>query len=78
MEAEVYNIWYDPNEVDADNRTQVLRAWARPGLEIAIGDTILLGDDELDPVPARILSFDADTGILTVELLSDATHIAVA
>lgn len=73
-----YDLWYDPNEVDAKNHTPVLRAWARPALEITIGKIILAGDDELEPVPARILAYDHDRGIITIELLFDTSRIAVA
>ena len=73
-----YDVSYDPNEVDADNQAPVLRDWARAGLEITIGRTILAGDDELEPVPARILAYNDNTGIITIELLLGGTHSAVA
>ena len=73
-----YDVWYDPNEIDADNRAHLLRSWARPDLDITCGRVILLGDDELEPVPARIVSFDDTTGIITVEILYDQRASAVA
>ncbi|MFN0027107.1 MAG: hypothetical protein ACKV2O_07985 [Acidimicrobiales bacterium] len=73
-----YDVWYDPNEVDANNHASVLRDWARADLEITIGRVILAGDDELEPVPARILAYNDNTGIITIELLLGTTRIAVA
>ena len=78
METGSYDVWYDPNEVDAKNHAPVLRDWARADLEITIGRVILAGDDELEPVPARILAYNDNTGIITIELLLGTTRSAVA
>ena len=78
MASSDYDVWYDPNEVDANNHAPVLHDWARPGLKITIGRTILAGDDELEPVPARILAYNDNTGIITIELLLTSAHSAVA
>jgi hypothetical protein len=53
MKIQPYDVWYDPNEIDDTNHAQVLRACARPNLEITFGKIVLLGDDEQAPVPAR-------------------------
>jgi hypothetical protein len=71
-------VWYDPNEVNQANHAQVLHAWARPDLDVTIGKVILAGDHEIDPVPARVPGYDETTGIITLELLFDATRTAVA
>jgi hypothetical protein len=78
MVAGSYDVWYDPNEVDAANHTLVLRDWVRPDVEITIGKVILAGDDELEPLPARILAYQDNTGIITLELLFKGTQSAVA
>ena len=56
----------------------MLRAWARPDLDITFGKIVLLGDDEQEPVGARIVSFDENTNIITLEVLFDEAHTAVA
>ena len=78
MEEQAYDIWYDPNEVDGTNHAQVLRSWARPGLDITYGKVVLLGDDEQEPIPARIIGFNETSGLITVEILFDKTQNAVA
>jgi hypothetical protein len=79
MEDAAYDVWYDPNEVDEANHARVLRAWARPDLDITIGKVILAGDDELAPMRARVLAYDDATEIITLEILFDAdTRTAVA
>jgi len=78
MDNQPYDFWYDPNEVDETNRAQVLRAWARPGLEVTFGKIVLLGDDEQAPVPARIIAFDESKDIITVEVLFDGARTVVA
>ncbi|MFN0028394.1 MAG: hypothetical protein ACKV2O_14615 [Acidimicrobiales bacterium] len=79
MEDAGYDVWYDPNEVDEANHARVLRAWARPDLDITIGKVILAGDDELAPVSVRVLACDDATEIITIEILYDAdTRAAVA
>lgn len=69
MNSRPYDIWYDPNEIDETNYAQVLMRWARSGLEITYGKVVLLGDDEEDPVAARIVSFHQASGIITLEVL---------
>ena len=78
MESRPYDVWYDPNEVDVANHAHVLRSWVLPGVEITYGKIILAGDDEVDPVPARIIRFDEATGIIEIELLFNEAHSAVA
>jgi hypothetical protein len=78
METTDYDVWYDPNEIDATNHVQVLRGWARADLDITMGKVIRIGDDELDPLPARIVAFDSATGIITLEVLFAIDHAAVA
>ncbi len=78
MDHTTYDIWYDPNEIDGDNHAEVLRSWARPDLEITYGSIVLLGDDEQDPVRARIVGFNETSEIITVEVLFDEAHSAVA
>jgi transcription elongation GreA/GreB family factor len=78
MDTQPYDVWYDPNEIDETNHAQVLRAWARPDLEITFGKIVLLGDDEQEPVPARIVSFNEATDIITLEVLFNEQHTAVA
>jgi hypothetical protein len=78
MNTQPYQVWYDPNEIDETNYAQVLRSWARPNLEITFGKIVLLGDDELDPVPARVVSFNEATNIITLEVLFNQKHTAVA
>ena len=63
-----YDVWYDPNEVDADGQVQVSRAWVCDDVTITVGGEILAGDDELDPVPARVVAFETNTGIVTLQL----------
>jgi hypothetical protein len=63
-----YDVWYDPNEVDANGRVQVLLAWLRDGVSAVVGDEILAGDDELEPIRARVVAADAGTGIVTLQL----------
>ena len=43
-----------------------------------LGKIVRIGDDELDPLPARIVSFDSSTGIITLEVLFAAAQAAVA
>ena len=78
METTDYDVWYDPNEIDATNHVQVLRDWARADLDITLRKIVRIGDDELDPLPARIVSFDSSTGIITLEVLFAAAQAAVA
>ncbi len=78
METTDYDVWYDPNEIDATNQVQVLRGWARADLDITMGKVIRIGDDELAPLPARIVAFDSATGIITLEVLFAIDHAAVA
>ena len=78
METTDYDVWYDPNEIDATNHVQVLRDWARADLDITLGKIVRIGDDELDPLPARIVSFDRATGIITLAVLLAAAQAAVA
>lgn len=78
MDTEPYDVWYDPNEIDETNHAQALRAWARPNLEITFGKIVLRGDDEQAPVPARIVSFNEATDIITLEVLFNQQHTAVA
>ena len=42
------------------------------------GRIILAGDDELEPVPSRILSYNDNTGISIIQLLLGTTHSTVA
>jgi hypothetical protein len=76
MDFSTYDVWYDPNEIGADNRLRVLSTWARPGLEIAVGKVVLIGDDELPPLFARILGFDDQSSLVTLEVLFDALETA--
>ncbi len=78
MNSQPYDVCYDPNEIDETNHAQVLRAWARPDVEITFGKIVLLGDDEQAPVPARIVSFNEATDIITLEVLFNQQHTAVA
>jgi hypothetical protein len=78
MNTQPYDVWYDLNEIDETKHAQVLRAWARPNLEITFGKIVLLGDDEQAPVPARIVSFNEATDIITLEVLFNQQHTAVA
>ena len=78
MDRAAYDVWYDPNEVDATNHAHVMRAWARDDLLVTLGNVILVGDDELDPVPARIVGFDETTEIITIEILFGDSRAAVA
>jgi hypothetical protein len=78
MDTKPYDVWYDPNEIDGTNHVQVLRAWARPDLDITYGKVVLLGDDEQEPVSARIVSFDESTDIITLEVLFDQARTSVA
>jgi hypothetical protein len=78
VDTQPYDVWYDPNEIDETNHAQVLRAWARPELEITFGKIVMLGDDEQDPIPVRILSFNEATDITTIEVLFNNQHTAVA
>jgi hypothetical protein len=39
---------------------------------------VLLGDDEQEPVPARIVSLNEATDIITLEVLFNEQHTAVA
>ncbi len=78
MGTQPYDVWYDANEVNEVNHAHVLRGWARTDLEITYGRVILAGNDEVDPVPARIVGFDESTGIITLELLFEACHSAIA
>lgn len=73
-----YDVWYDPNEVDAQNRIEVLRTWARPDLDITIGSIVRVGDDEIAPLAAWIRGYNDDRGIITLELILDAEQAAVA
>ena len=75
MDTEPYDVWYDPNEIDETNHAQVLRAWARPNLEITFGKIVLMNKP---PVPARIVSFNEATDIITLEVLFNQQHTAVA
>ncbi len=61
-----------------DRRIVSRNHWARADLEITYGRIVLLGDDDQDPVPARIISFNETNGIITVEVLFDEAHSAVA
>ncbi len=76
MDFSTYDVWYDPNEIGADNRLRVLLSWAKPGLEIAVGRLVRIGDDELPPLFARILGFDDQTSLLTLEVLFDTLENA--
>jgi hypothetical protein len=76
MGSQPYDAWYDHNEIDETNRVQVLRTWASPDLEITCGKVVLLGDDEQDPVPARIVSFNEMTDVITLEVLFNEQHAA--
>jgi hypothetical protein len=76
MDFSTYDFWYDPNEIGADNRLRVLSSWARPGLEITVGKVVLIGDDELPPLFARILGLDDPSGLVTLEVLFDALETA--
>jgi hypothetical protein len=78
LNTQRYDVWYDPDEIDETGHSQVLRVWARPNLEITFGRIVLLGDDEQAPVPARIVSFDEATDIVTLEVLFNQQHTAVA
>jgi hypothetical protein len=49
-----------------------------PNLEITFGKIVFLGDDEQDPVPARIVSFNEATDIITLEVLFSQQHTTVA
>ena len=60
--------------VDFMHMTDDRRLWARPadvrpGLELAIGGHVVVGDDDADPKVARVVTLDAD-GSIELEILT--------
>ena len=75
----VYDLWYDATTVDGHLG---LTCWIShgpraddPGFDPHPGHRVLVGDDEEEPLPARVVSRDGDRLTLQVAL-ADASAVA--
>jgi hypothetical protein len=70
-----HQINVDFRDMTNDGRLWVRDADARPGVEIAVGRHVVVGDEDADPKVARIVSVDADGNVeLEVLLGSVESH----
>jgi len=80
MSRTSYDLWYDATTVGAD---LVVECWIShgpragdPTFDPQIGDRIRVGDDEEDPLPARVVRRDRDRVAVQVELPATAHAVA--
>lgn len=63
-----YEVAVDFMDMTNDRRLWARAADARPGVELAVGRHVIVGDDDADPKVARIVAVDAD-GNVELEIL---------
>ncbi|MCU1497703.1 MAG: hypothetical protein JWM47_1656 [Acidimicrobiales bacterium] len=63
-----YDIAVDFMDMTDDRRMWVRAVDARPGVELAVGRHVIVGDTDADPSVACIIAIDAD-GNLDIEVL---------
>lgn len=80
MADPAFDLWFDPNTVGAD---LVVETWIShgprrddPGFDPKPGDGVLVGDDDDEPLAARVIGRDADRVTVRVELPSSANAVA--
>jgi hypothetical protein len=71
--ADDFDIAVDFTDMTNGGRLCVRGCDARPGVEIAVGRHVVVGDDDADPKVARIVSVDAD-GNVELEVLPGAVE----
>ena len=78
--SESYDLRYDPTDVGAD---MVVECWIShgprrddPSFAPGIGEFVLVGDDELDARPARVLSRDGNRVWVQLALPQNASAVA--
>jgi hypothetical protein len=66
--ADDFEIAVDFMDMTDDRRLWARAGDARPGIEIAVGRHVIVGDEDADPKVAQIVSVDAD-GNIELEVL---------
>lgn len=61
----------DFNRVVRDNLIRANARRAMPGTVIAVGTTVIVGDDDWGVAPAEVVEHDHSSGALVVEVLAD-------
>ena len=61
----------DFNRVVSDDLIRANARRAQPGIEIAVGKTIVVGDDDWGVAPAEVVEYDTDTGALGLRVLGE-------
>ena len=64
-----HDITVDFMDMTDDRCLWVRPADVRPGLELAVGGHVVVGDDDADPKAARVVTLDAD-GSIELEILT--------
>ena len=71
--ADEFEIAVDFMDMTNDGHLWVRSADARPGVEIAVGRHVVVGDEDADPKVARIVAID-DDGNVELEVLSGSVE----
>lgn len=58
-----HQVWVDFMDMDDDGRVWARPADARPGLLLEIGRHVVIGDDDADPMVARIVAVDSSGNV---------------
>jgi hypothetical protein len=61
----------DFNRVVSDDLIGANARRARPGIEIAVGKTVVVGDDDWRVAPAEVVEYDPSTGALVLRVLAE-------
>lgn len=61
----------DFNRVVRDDLIRANARRAAPGTAIAVGKTVIVGDDDWGVAPAEIVEYDESSGALVVRVLAD-------
>jgi hypothetical protein len=67
----VRQLTVDFNRLLRDNVIRGNTRRAVPGTVIAVGETVVVGDDDWGVAPARVLEYDEGSGALVLELLAE-------
>lgn len=67
-----YDIAVDFMDMTNDGRMWVRAVDARPGVEVAVGRHVIVGDDDADPRVAQIVAIDAEGNVEVMVLAGSA------
>ena len=63
-----WDLWIDYHRLDDDGLTHASVKDAEPGVELAVGRYVVVGNEEADPAVAEVVEID-DRGVVLVRVL---------